>query len=163
MSKKVICSFCGNHYDQGQMVLFRSEVTEEVLICEECIGLCADALEEVKRRELLENPKQGMLAFNDFSEIKPSIMKKHFDDYIVNQENAKKILSVAVYNHYKRIQYNSQEIKDSNVELKKSNVLMVGPSGCGKTLFVETIAKKLGIPYSVADCTSLTQSGLNIA
>lgn len=161
----VRCRFCGKEYDTKEKTLFKSDV-EDLLICEDCVEACNQALADAmklgdKEEEILSFDDGDVPTFNDGSEMLPSEMKKHFDDYIIKQDRAKKKIAVAIYNHYKRVFYNEVADKDKlDIKLKKSNVLMVGPSGSGKTLFVETIAKKIGIPYVIQDATSLTQSGL---
>lgn len=149
------CSFCGKPFNNMSGAMIQSEISEDILICADCVSICTEALEQANdyKREA-----EKSLPINS-DNIKPSAMLKHFNDYIVNQDTAKKVLSVAVYNHYKRTLYN-KNVEKGDMKLKKSNVLLVGPSGSGKTLFVETIAKKLDIPYAIADATSLTQAGL---
>lgn len=148
---KLTCGYCGRSYDiDGDTLLLRSDVDSELLICEHCVKICNEAIDTA-----MANYKVNIKEIE--SGLKPSDMKKHFDDYIINQERAKKVIAVAVYNHYKRTFYNNNIATD--MKLKKSNVLMVGPSGSGKTLFVETMAKKMGVPYAIADATSLTASG----
>lgn len=152
----VTCRFCGKEYDIREKTLFKSEV-EDLLICSDCIEACNQALEDAMK---LENDEE-VPAFDDWAYLYPSEMKKHFDDYIINQESAKRKLAVAIYNHSKRVLHNEFiAIDKRNVKLKKSNVLMVGPSGSGKTLFIETMAKKMGVPFAIADSTALTQAGL---
>ena len=151
---KMTCSFCGKEYGEGDITLFRAEANSDLLICTNCIDACNSALEDA----MIMNKSTDFI--DEVDSIKPSAMKKHFDDYIINQDNAKKKIAVAVYNHYKRCFYNENvAVNKDDIKLKKSNLLMVGPSGSGKTLFVETIAKKIGIPYVIQDSTSLTQSG----
>lgn len=147
------CSYCGDIHGEDDIIMFRSEIIEDVYICANCIDKCYECLEEIEQDKVFKD-ENGDINYN----IKPSEMKKHFDDYIINQTHTKKVLAVAIYNHFKRAQFNDKN--KSDMKLKKSNVMMVGPSGCGKTLFVETIAKKLNIPYAIQDATSLTQSGL---
>lgn len=152
MERKYECGYCGRSYTaEGDILIFRSEKDPELYICQHCVETCYEALELTLKDVRNENTIMD-------TSLTPSQMKKHFDDYIINQERAKKILAVAVYNHYKRTFYNNNIATD--MKLKKSNVLMVGPSGTGKTLFVETMAKKLGVPFTIADATSLTQAGL---
>ena len=118
-----------------------------VYICDECIELCNEIIEEELGDEV---------AVGNGELPKPRDIKKILDDYVIGQEQAKKILSVAVYNHYKRI---GQGNKTTDVELQKSNIIMLGPTGCGKTLLAQTLAKILNVPFAMADATSLTEAG----
>lgn len=160
-NEKFTCSFCGNEFSPREKTLFRSELVKDLYICADCVDLCSDTLNGIcpKGVVIIEDEEEE---FDEISsvpvEVKPSEMKKFFDDYIINQDKAKMILSVAVYNHYKRMLYSSNNTT-ADIKLKKSNVIMVGPSGSGKTLFIETIAKKLNLPYAIADATTLTQAG----
>lgn len=147
----MICGFCGNKYNEGEQLLISSIVNQELLICKECVELCNSAIESAIKNEK-SKPTELDVTF------KPSEMKKYFDDYIINQDKAKKKLAVAVYNHYKRTLHNNN-IGEEGQKLKKANVLMVGPSGSGKTLFAEKIAKKLGVPFAFVDATSLSATG----
>jgi ATP-dependent Clp protease ATP-binding subunit ClpX len=139
------CSFCGKSQDQVRKLI----AGQGVYICDECINLCQEIIEE----ELLETPrvKQQPAKLPAPSQIKSSL-----DQYVISQERAKRVLSVAVYNHYKRV--NAGHLVD-DVELQKSNVLMVGPTGSGKTLLAQTLAKILDVPFCIADATSLTEAG----
>lgn len=148
------CSFCGQSYKEGEQLLVSSIVDPAILICQECIDLCESAIDSAMNNEKVESMELDTI-------FKPSEIKQYFDDYIINQDRAKKKLAVAVYNHYKRTLHNSTVDKDGQ-KLKKANVLMVGPSGSGKTLFAEKIAKKLGVPFAFVDATSLSQTGLII-
>ena len=118
-----------------------------VYICDECIELCNEIIEEELGDEV---------AVGNGELPKPRDIKKILDDYVIGQEQAKKILAVAVYNHYKRI---GQGNKSADVELQKSNIIMLGPTGCGKTLLAQTLAKILNVPFAMADATSLTEAG----
>ena len=138
------CSFCGKSKAQVNKLL----AGPNVYICDECIGVCNSILED----EMQEDEE---FIEQDINLIKPVQLKAFLDDYVIGQEKAKKALSVAVYNHYKRIM---SDIK-SDVELQKSNILMVGPTGSGKTLLAQTLAKVLGVPFAIADATSLTEAG----
>jgi len=139
------CSFCGKSQDQVRKLI----AGQGVYICDECINLCQEIIEE----ELLETPrvKQQPAKLPAPSQIKSSL-----DQYVISQERAKRVLSVAVYNHYKRVNAGHQV---DDVELQKSNVLMVGPTGSGKTLLAQTLAKILDVPFCIADATSLTEAG----
>ena len=137
------CSFCGKSQKQVKKLI----AGPGVYICDECIDLCNEIIEE----ELAETPE---LKLEDLP--KPKEIYEFLNDYIVGQDQAKKVLSVAVYNHYKRIQVGS---KDSDVELAKSNILLLGPTGCGKTLLAQTLARMLNVPFAIADATALTEAG----
>ena len=138
------CSFCGKSQKQVKKLI----AGPGVYICDECIDLCNEIIDE----ELASPVELG------FEELpKPNEINKFLDDYIVGQEQAKRILSVAVYNHYKRVQVG--ESKEDDVELSKSNILLIGPTGCGKTLMAETLARMLNVPFAIADATALTEAG----
>ncbi|MGN0299008.1 MAG: ATP-dependent Clp protease ATP-binding subunit ClpX [Lachnospiraceae bacterium] len=136
------CSFCGKSANQVHRLISGLKGT---YICDNCVGLCVDILEE-SDDESLEN---------DIRLLKPAEIKHHLDEYVVGQERAKKALSVAVYNHYKRILYG----KKSDVEIQKSNILMLGPTGSGKTFLAQSLAKLLNVPFAIADATTLTEAG----
>ncbi|MGH9183585.1 MAG: ATP-dependent Clp protease ATP-binding subunit ClpX [Acidimicrobiales bacterium] len=138
------CSFCGKSQKQVKKLI----AGPGVYICDECIDLCNEIIEE----ELSETSE---LRFDELP--KPREIHEFLDDYIVGQEHAKQILSVAVYNHYKRMQYGSAH--DVDVELAKSNILLLGPTGCGKTLLAQTLARMLNVPFAIADATALTEAG----
>jgi ATP-dependent Clp protease ATP-binding subunit ClpX len=138
------CSFCGKSQKQVKKLI----AGPGVYICDECIDLCNEIIEE----ELAETPE---LKLEDLP--KPKEIYEFLNDYIVGQEQAKKVLSVAVYNHYKRIQVGTRG--DSDVELAKSNILLLGPTGCGKTLLAQTLARMLNVPFAIADATALTEAG----
>ena len=137
------CSFCGKSQKQVKRLI----AGPGVYICDECIDLCNEIIEE----ELTE-PSE--LRFDELP--KPVEIFDFLNDYIVGQDHAKRILSVAVYNHYKRVQYGTQA---SDVELSKSNILLIGPTGCGKTLLAQTLARMLNVPFAIADATALTEAG----
>ena len=138
------CSFCGKSQKQVMKLI----AGPGVYICDECIGLC----NEIIREELAEGSENSLGVLPSPREI-----YEFLDDYVVGQENAKRILSVAVYNHYKRVELGSQ--LDSEVELSKSNILLIGPTGCGKTLMAQTLARMLNVPFAIADATALTEAG----
>ena len=142
----VRCSFCGKTQAQVRKLIAGPNGT---YICDECIGICSEIIEE----ELDYNDDREL--FDDINLLTPEEMKSFLDDYVIGQEEAKKVLSVAVYNHYKRIMTE----QDLGVELQKSNILMLGPTGCGKTLLAQTLAKILNVPFAIADATALTEAG----
>ena len=141
----VRCSFCNKTQAQVRKLIAGPNGT---YICDECIGICSEIIEE----ELDYNDDR---AFDDINLLTPEEMKAFLDDYVIGQDEAKKVLSVAVYNHYKRIMAE----QDLGVELQKSNILMLGPTGCGKTLLAQTLAKILNVPFAIADATALTEAG----
>jgi ATP-dependent Clp protease ATP-binding subunit ClpX len=142
---EVICSFCGKNQDEVKKLI----AGPTVYICNECIDLCNEIVTEDRQQALEMQPEA--------STLKPHDIKAHLDEYVIGQERAKKVLAVAVHNHYKRIAV--QRSEDSEVELQKSNILLVGPTGCGKTLLAQTLAKILNVPFAMADATTLTEAG----
>ena len=138
------CSFCGKTQDEVKKII----AGPTVYICDECIELCNDIMEEEWQKERAVDLKQELL--------KPMEIKDILDQYVVGQEQAKKVLSVAVHNHYKRINAN---FNDGDVELQKSNILLIGPTGTGKTLLAQTLARILNVPFAMADATTLTEAG----
>ncbi len=138
------CSFCGKDQDQVKKLVAGSGV----YICNECIELCSEIVEE----ELAQNTSEAMTELPTPKEI-----MDHLNEYVIGQEKAKKSLAVAVYNHYKRIQQLGP--KEDDVELQKSNIALIGPTGSGKTLLAQTLAKTLNVPFAIADATSLTEAG----
>ena len=141
--KPVHCSFCG----KNQREVDRLIAGPSIYICNECIGLCNDLLIEEKENKTLHSTKKIP---------KPQEIKNSLDQYVIGQDYAKKVLSVAVYNHYKRLR---QKTKDNGVEISKSNILLIGPTGCGKTLLAQTLARILNVPFAIADATTLTEAG----
>jgi ATP-dependent Clp protease ATP-binding subunit ClpX len=139
------CSFCGKGQDQVRKLV----AGPGVYICDQCIDLCQEVLEEDTRATGTKRGKAGLIP-------NPQTICAQLDQYVVGQDHAKKVLSVAVYNHYKRIAHSKVP---GDVELQKSNVLLVGPTGCGKTLLAQTLAKIIDVPFSIADATSLTEAG----
>ena len=142
--KLLYCSFCGKSQNEVRKLI----AGPSVYVCDECVELCNDII----RDELLEDE----MAVSGGALPKPKEIKAELDNYVIGQENAKKILAVAVYNHYKRLRSNS---KKSDVELAKSNILLIGPTGSGKTLLAETLARLLDVPFTIADATTLTEAG----
>ncbi len=145
---QIRCSFCNKPQSQVRKLIAGPG---GVYICDECIDVCAEIMEEEFEYENTRN----INPFDNINLLKPEEIKAFLDDYVIGQEEAKKVLSVAVYNHYKRIMAQ----KDLGVELKKSNILMLGPTGCGKTLLAQTLAKVLNVPFAIADATALTEAG----
>lgn len=148
--KSVRCSFCGKAQENVQKIV----AGPGVYICDECVELCTSIIES----ELYDDEKAGY-TLNELDNIpSPREIKKVLDDYVIGQEEAKKTLSVAVYNHYKRVAHEENASKD-DVEIQKSNILLLGPTGCGKTLLARTLAKILNVPFAIADATTLTEAG----
>ena len=149
---KVRCSFCGKTGDQVRKMISGPSGT---YICDECVELCAELIEE----EFEHDEAQEEEVREQINLLKPKEIKAVLDDYVIGQEEAKKVLSVAVYNHYKRILAMEDKKDTSDVELQKSNVLLLGPTGSGKTLLAQTMARLLNVPFAIADATSLTEAG----
>ncbi len=144
--KLLYCSFCGKSQHEVRKLI----AGPSVFVCDECVELCNDIIrEELEERSERTRDKLP----------KPHEIKKVLDEYVIGQERAKKILSVAVYNHYKRLQSRGAERAKDEVELSKSNILLIGPTGCGKTLLAETLARLLNVPFTIADATTLTEAG----
>ena len=147
--KSVRCSFCG----KPQSLVNRLVAGNGVYICDECVRLCMSIIDEGYQPESVSTAE---ITLRRDQLPKPAEMRATLDDYIIGQDRAKVVLSVAVYNHYKRILRGDQ---DNDVELQKSNVLLIGPTGSGKTLFAQTLAKMLDVPFAIADATTLTEAG----
>ena len=146
--KKILrrCSFCGKSQDQVRKLIAGPL---DVFICDECVELCAEIIEE-------ENEYDSRQANDlDINLLKPEEIKAFLDQYVIGQEDAKRVLAVSVYNHYKRVLADH----DLDVELQKSNILMMGPTGSGKTYVAQTLAKILNVPFAIADATTLTEAG----
>lgn len=142
------CSFCNKSQSQVKKLIAGPA---GVYICDECVEICEDILEEE-----LEEEEESALQEQDIKLLKPKEIKKFLDDYVIGQEQAKKVLSVAVYNHYKRVTA-PRDLND--VELQKSNIIMIGPTGSGKTYLAQTLAKIINVPFAIADATTLTEAG----
>ena len=143
-----ICSFCHRSAEELNRLI---SGPDDVYICDECVALCVEILEEEKQQEQKERAAGGITELPAPREI-----FQRLEEYVVGQERAKKVLSVAVYNHYKRIHAGAAV---DDVELQKSNILLIGPTGCGKTLLAQTLARILDVPFSIADATALTEAG----
>ena len=144
------CSFCGKSQKEVKKLI----AGPTVYICDECIGLCNDIIAEEQDKDSGGN--------GAFKIPKPSDIKDVLDEYVIGQDRAKKTLAVAVHNHYKRIsvkQEDGEPVEDDDVELQKSNILLLGPSGSGKTLLAQTLARILNVPFTIADATSLSEAG----
>ena len=148
------CSFCGKTQDQVKKLI----AGPDVFICDECVELCNEILDEefFEGKSAPEQKAEESVAGENTTIPKPHEIKAYLDQHIVGQDDAKKVLSVAVYNHYKRLLHNKE---NSDVEIQKSNILLVGPTGSGKTLLAQTLAKMLDVPFAVADATTLTEAG----
>ena len=142
---KLRCSFCGKAEDQVRRMI---NGPAGVNICEDCVQICSEIIAE-------ENEEEDKAPVEGIHLMKPQEIKAYLDDYVIGQDEAKKVLSVAVYNHYKRL----LAPKDLGVELQKSNVMMLGPTGSGKTLLAQTLARLLNVPFAIADATTLTEAG----
>jgi ATP-dependent Clp protease ATP-binding subunit ClpX len=144
--KLLYCSFCGKSQHEVRKLI----AGPSVFICDECVELCNDII----REELDDRAERGRDKLP-----KPHEIKAVLDEYVIGQQMAKKVLAVAVYNHYKRLETRSREKNKQDVEISKSNILLIGPTGCGKTLLAETLARLLNVPFTIADATTLTEAG----
>ena len=151
-NEKRICAFCHKTEDEVDRLILGPD---GINICNNCILICSDILESMENENKL--PTDDTLSLDNLP--KPSAMKDMLDKYVIGQDRAKKLLSVAVYNHYKRINHNLADKADDGVELEKSNILLVGPTGTGKTLLAKSIARLLQVPFTIVDATVLTQAG----
>ena len=156
MAKKstsnVKCSFCGKMQDEVERIV----AGPGVYICNECIDVCSNIVEN----DIYEDEDDEKYTINNETVPTPKEIKDVLDEYVIGQEEAKKTLSVAVYNHYKRIKsLQNDKNKKDDVEIQKSNILLLGPTGCGKTLLAQTLAKILNVPFAIADATTLTEAG----
>ena len=145
--EKVRCSFCNKTQDQVKKMIAGPG---GVYICDECVDICADIIEE----EYEDDPETEEMEINL---LKPVEIKSFLDEYVIGQEEAKKVMAVSVYNHYKRVMAPKDD--DDEVELQKSNIIMIGPTGSGKTYLAQSLAKFLGVPFVIADATTLTEAG----
>ncbi|RLC20970.1 MAG: ATP-dependent Clp protease ATP-binding subunit ClpX, partial [Deltaproteobacteria bacterium] len=141
------CSFCGKNQKEVKKLI----AGPSVYICNECINLCGEIIEDEEKEKQVD--KDGLKDF-----LKPKQIKELLDAYVIEQDRAKKVLAVAVYNHYKRLT-STMEKKNDDVEIQKSNILIIGPTGCGKTLLAQTLARFLDVPFAIADATALTEAG----
>ncbi|MDD9302797.1 MAG: ATP-dependent Clp protease ATP-binding subunit ClpX [Desulfobacter sp.] len=141
------CSFCGKNQKEVKKLI----AGPSVYICNECIKLCGEIIEDEEKEQAAES--EGTKEF-----MVPKQIKEKLDSYVIEQDRAKKVLSVAVYNHYKRLASHLEKSKD-DVEIQKSNILIIGPTGCGKTLLAQTLARFLAVPFAIADATALTEAG----
>ena len=149
MNKKIRCSFCGKTQDQVRKLIAGPG---GIYICDECVDICADIIDEEEEQEVEE--KDSL----DINLLKPVEIKDFLDDYVIGQDEAKKVLAVSVYNHYKRVMAGKNR-KQDDVELQKSNIIMLGPTGSGKTYLAQTLAKIINVPFAIADATTLTEAG----
>ena len=146
LDDQIRCSFCNKTQDQVRKLIAGPN---GVYICDECVDICADIIEE----EYEEEPAEETMEINL---LKPVEIREFLDDYVIGQDEAKKVLSVAVYNHYKRV---TAKVDEDDVELQKSNIIMIGPTGSGKTYLAQTLAKIINVPFAIADATTLTEAG----
>jgi ATP-dependent Clp protease ATP-binding subunit ClpX len=142
--KLLYCSFCGKSQHEVKKLI----AGPSVFVCDECVELCNDIIREEMKEEVEEDSETKLPSPREINEA--------LDNYVIGQEKAKRVLSVAVYNHYKRLRFKGQM---DDVELSKSNILLIGPTGSGKTLLAETLARQLNVPFTMADATTLTEAG----
>ena len=145
------CSFCGKTQDMVQKLIAGPN---DVYICDECVEICSDIVADALEEADIKSKEE---ALDDIKLLKPAEIKSFLDDYVIGQETAKKVLSVAVYNHYKRIMSGKDD--SDGVELQKSNIIMIGPTGSGKTYLAQSLAKIINVPFAIADATTLTEAG----
>ncbi len=149
---KIKCSFCGKSQEAVRKLIAGPD---GIYICDECISLCSEIIEE----ELYEEDIAANANEMEINLLKPKEIKAFMDEYVIGQDDAKKTLAVAVYNHYKRVLAGKDAKKDDDIELQKSNILLLGPTGCGKTYIAQTLAKIINVPFAIADATTLTEAG----
>ena len=156
-SKKLCCSFCGRSETEVELLI--PAALGGAAICGDCVMTCANFLEEMNPEEVptTRSTPADKLELSIDTLPKPAEIKAVLDQYVIGQDDAKRVLSVAVYNHYKRLIYG--EKKTDDVEIQKSNVLLLGPTGVGKTFLAQTLAKALKVPFAIADATTLTEAG----
>ena len=162
--KSTYCSFCGRTPEQVGMLIAAS--TPGVYICDECVDACTNYIAATKKLNDNDERSTGNI-LDKIDMLKPTTIKEYLDQYVIGQDDAKKSLAVAVYNHYKRVKNNLQNTltmkndkkKKDDVDIQKSNILLIGPTGSGKTYLAETLAKFLGVPFAIADATTLTEAG----
>ena len=146
---KIRCSFCGKPQEKAGRLI---SGPNGAFICDECVEICAEIIDE----EGFGKEEKDDSASEEINLLKPEELKAFLDDYVIGQDQAKKVLSVAVYNHYKRVLAGNADL---GVELQKSNILMLGPTGSGKTLLAQTLARVINVPFAIADATTLTEAG----
>ncbi len=149
------CSFCGRTEIQVRKLIAGPN---GVYICDECVAICGDIIND-NDEEDFEAAQDGAIDAGDINLMKPAQIKAFLDDYVIGQDAAKKVLSVSVYNHYKRVLAKNEVAEEDDVELQKSNILLLGPTGSGKTYLAQTMAKLLNVPFAIADATTLTEAG----